>query len=221
MTILLIEDDESLGTQVKSTLAREGYEVDWIRDGDEARRASLEGVELIILDLMLPGTYGMDLLKLFRSESEVPTLILSARSDTHDKVRALELGADDYMTKPFWPEELIARVHARLRRPSLKREQNTRTIGAIEISFDARSCRVSGTEAELTRAEFNLLSALIKRTGSAITREALLDAIAEDGEPGDTRVLDVHMSRLRKKLGDASSQIKTVWGIGYKLIEGA
>ena len=118
--ILLVEDDDRLGRQVQEQLTRAGFDVTWLRDGNEALRAPLEGVSLAILDLMLPGAYGLDILKAYRERAELPVLILSARNETLDKVRALKLGADDYLTKPFWPEELLARVEARLRRPTLE-----------------------------------------------------------------------------------------------------
>ncbi len=224
MTILLVEDDAALGAQIRDTLDKAGYAVQWLQDGDEARQILPDDYELIVLDLMLPGTYGMDLLKLYRRTSEVPALILSARSDTFDKVRALELGADDYLTKPFWPEELLARVGARLRRPNLKRDNTLLTVGAIHLDADARTVQITGDipqTVELTAAEFDILHTLMQRAGSALTRDALVDAALDPGKDGGRRTLDVHVSRLRKKLGGAGGQLTTVWGIGYKLVESA
>ncbi len=165
---------------------------------------------------MLPGTYGMDLLKIFRQQGDTPVLVLSARQDTSDKVRALKLGADDYLTKPFWPEELVARVRARLRRPELRREDGRQKVGAIVLDGDARTVEVGDEAIELTKAELDVLLALARRPGSAMTRRALVEAALEQGSE---RTLDVHVSRLRKKLGTAGAQIATVWGIGYKLLE--
>lgn len=215
MNILLIEDDAALGAQVKGTLEGEGYDVTWIRDGDEAKGAPIEDAHLVVLDLMLPGTYGLDLLKLYRSRSDVPVLILSARQDTADKVRALRLGADDYLTKPFWPEELVARVAARVRRPKIEREDGLSRVGAITLDTEQRVVSVRGEHIELTKTEFDVLAALMKRPDSAITRAALATAALGDGSE---RALDVHVSRLRKKLGDAGDQVQTVWGIGYKIV---
>lgn len=217
MTILLAEDDEALGAQIVKTLEGAGYGVEWFRHGDKARDADLTNVRLVVLDLMLPGTYGLDILKAYRRRSDVPALILSARSDTADKVRALQLGADDYLTKPFWPEELLARVAARLRRPQFERETSQLIVGAISLDEDARRVSVSAQEVELTSAEFEILLALMRRPDSAMTRAALVDAALDPGRDGGQRTLDVHISRLRKKLGDAATQLKTVWGIGYKL----
>jgi len=216
MRVLLVEDDIALGDQVVEHLEGIGCEVEWLKDGDEARAEDSNEYALIVLDLMLPGTYGMDLLKLFRSQGDVPVLVLSARQDTSDKVRALKLGADDYLTKPYWPEELIARVRARLRRPELRREDGRRKVGAIVLDEGARTVEVEGSAVELTKAELDVLLALAKRPGSAMTRRALVEAALEQGTE---RTLDVHVSRLRKKLGAAGAQIATVWGIGYKLLE--
>jgi len=216
MKVLLVEDDTALGDQVVEQLEGIGCEVEWLKDGDEARGEDSTDYALIILDLMLPGTYGMDLLKIFRSQGDVPVLVLSARQDTADKVRALKLGADDYLTKPYWPDELVARVRARLRRPELRREDGRTKVGALVLDGDARTVEVEGEAIELTKAELDVLLALARRPGSAMTRRALVDAALEQGSE---RTLDVHVSRLRKKLGDAGAQIATVWGIGYKLLE--
>lgn len=216
MRVLLVEDDIALGDQVVEHLEGIGCEVEWIKDGDEARGEDSTEYALIVLDLMLPGTYGMELLKIFRSQGDVPVLVLSARHDTSDKVRALKLGADDYLTKPYWPEELVARVRARLRRPELRREDGRKKVGAIVLDEGARTVEVGGASIDLTKAELDVLLALAKRPGSAMTRRALVAAALEQGSE---RTLDVHVSRLRKKLGDAGGQIATVWGIGYKLLE--
>jgi two-component system response regulator MtrA len=214
--ILVVEDDDRLGGQIVDHLRRAGFETTWMKDGDDARGADLAGVTLVVLDLMLPGTYGMDLLKIYRSRSEVPVLILSARDDASDKVRALKLGADDFVTKPFWPEELVARVNARLRRPALRRSDVVRVAG---LTIDLESRTVEGPEdvIQLTRVEFDLLATLARRPGAAITRVALVDAALDPDKEGSERTLDVHISRLRKKLGTAGSAIATVWGIGYRL----
>lgn len=215
--ILLVEDDAKLGAQIVGHLERAGYTPTWLRDGDAARLEDPSRYALIVLDLMLPGTYGMDLLKRFRTQSEVPVLILSAREDSADKVRALKLGADDYVTKPFWPDELLARVAARLRRPALDRREGPLRFGALTIDDERREVRVDDVPVELTRAELDILLALARRPGSPIQRSALVDLALDPDAGGSERTLDVHVSRLRKKLGDAGSCIATVWGIGYKL----
>ncbi len=215
--ILLVEDDAQLGAQIVGHLEGAGFDVDWLKDGDEARKVSPERYALLVLDLMLPGTYGLDLLKLYRKSSDVPVMILSAREDTSDKVRALDLGADDYVTKPFWPEELVARVTARLRRPQITRGGELLRFGDLTIDLDSRLVTVGDERPELTRVEFEILAALARRPGSAISRESLMDAALDPDKEGTPRTLDVHVSRLRKKLGAAGASIATVWGIGYRL----
>jgi two-component system response regulator MtrA len=213
--VLVIEDDAKLGAQVVEHLRGAGYEPAWWRDGDAIVAGERPEVALVILDLMLPGAHGFDILKALRAGSEVPVLVLSARVDTHDKVRALALGADDYMTKPFWPEELMERVRARLRRPVLARG-SALEVGALRIDPATREASVDGRAVELTRIEFDLLAALARRAGAAVTRQWLADQVLDPERDGTDRNLDAHMSRLRKKLG-AGSLIKTVWGIGYRL----
>lgn len=216
--ILLIEDDEELGAQIVERLKREGFDLTWWKEGQPLTRSALANVALVILDLMLPGAYGLDILKEVRASSDVPVLILSAKNDTSDKVRALKLGADDYMTKPFWPEELLERVRARMRRPSLARS-DVMEIGALRVDRSRREVFVHGTRVELTRVEFDFLAALAERPGAAMTRAWLAERALDPTRDGTERTLDVHVSRLRKKLGDAVV-LETVWGIGYRLKAG-
>lgn len=213
--ILLIEDDEELGAQIVERLKREGFDLTWWKKGQPLIRGSLANVALVILDLMLPGAYGLDILKEVRESSDVPVLILSAKNDTTDKVRALKLGADDYMTKPFWPEELVERVRARMRRPSLARSDVVE-IGALRLDRTRREVFVHDERVELTRVEFDFLAALAERPGAAMTRAWLAERALDPTRVGTERTLDVHVSRLRKKLGDAVA-VETVWGIGYRL----
>jgi DNA-binding response OmpR family regulator len=167
---------------------------------------------------MLPGAHGLDVLKKLRQESDVPVLVLSARNDTRDKVRALELGADDYVTKPFWPEELVARIQARLRRPALQRADRIES-GEIALDLSARRLNVGEDEVDLTRVEFDLLAALARRPGIAVSRAWLVEHVLDPDREGTERTLDVHVSRLRKKLGAAGRRVVTVWGVGYRLDE--
>lgn len=213
--ILLVEDDERLGRQVATHLTRAGYDVRWLRDGAEALGAPTEGLALIVLDLMLPGADGLDVLKRVRSQADLPVLVLSARQDARDRVRALELGADDFVAKPFWPEELLARIAARLRRPVLRRE-GVLTLGALELDVTARRAAGPDGELSLTRVEFDLLAALAQRPGAAVPRAWLTEHVLDPDGDADDRTLDVHVSRLRKKLGSLGPRISTVWGIGYR-----
>jgi DNA-binding response OmpR family regulator len=216
--ILLVEDDEALGRQLVHALSQAGFDPHWVQDGDEARDLDPDTYRIIVLDLMLPGTYGMDLLKRYRQKSEVPVLILSARDDTADKIRGLELGADDYVTKPFFPEELLARIHACLRRPNLV---GTRQIVAGSIRIDVERREVTGSRGSLalTPIEFDILALLARRKGSAVSREALVEAALDPASDSSRRTLDVHISRLRSKLGQDAALLETVWGIGYRLSE--
>jgi DNA-binding response OmpR family regulator len=216
--ILLIEDDPQLGAQIAGCLDRAGFEATWWREGRALAPGEAAAYRLIILDLMLPGTYGLDILRELREGSEVPVLVLSARNDTSDKVRALRLGADDYMTKPFWPEELVERVRARLRRPGMQRQEQVE-LGALRVDLQAREVLVQGKPVELTRVEFDLLAALARRPGAAVTRQWLVDNVLDPEREGTERTLDVHVSRLRRKLGPGK-HIETVWGIGYRLGSG-
>lgn len=216
--VLVIEDDQELGAQLVQHLRGAGYEPTWWKEGRRLPRGALPDVELVVLDLMLPGAYGMDMLKDLRGHSEVPVLVLSARNDTADKVRALKLGADDYMTKPFWPEELVERVRARLRRPTLERADVVE-IGPLRLDRARHDVHVRGERVDLTRVEFGLLAALAERPGAAATRRWLAERVLDPEHDGSARTLDVHVSRLRKKLG-RGTLIETVWGIGYRLVAG-
>ena len=213
--VLIIEDDQRLAQMVCDYLRQFGYSLEHAPNGASGLRQieKNDHLKLVILDLMLPGTYGLDILKEIRKQADVPVLILSGRNDTTDKVRALKLGADDYLTKPFWPEELLERIAARLRRPMLR--ERGMELGELKIDLTARAvCRL-GVPLELTRIEFDLLAALVRRAGAAIPRAWLLDNIL-DQERGSAASLDAHISRLRKKLGP-HAPIETVWGIGYRL----
>jgi DNA-binding response OmpR family regulator len=215
--ILVVEDDAQLGQQIVGHLEGAGYEPTWLKDGDSAMREPTKPYALVVLDLMLPGAYGLDVLKKMRSSgSSVPVLVLSARNDTRDKVRALQLGADDFVTKPFWPEELIARVKARIRRPVMEQGGSIQT-GELSIDLAARTVAVAGAAVDLTKVEFDLLAALARRPGAAIQRSWLVEHVLDPEREGTERTLDVHMSRLRKKLGAASKHVATVWGVGYRL----
>jgi DNA-binding response OmpR family regulator len=215
-SVLLVEDEPEIGAQVVRSLRAAGYVPTWWREGRELSPAATPAVALVILDLMVPGRYGLDMLKDLRAWSEVPVLMLSARQGTEDKVRALQLGADDYLTKPFWPDELLERVRARLRRPGLSRTKEVTEVGDLRVDRAAREVSLGGTRVEVTRVELDFLAALAERPGEAMTRRHLAQRALDPERDGGERTLDVHVSRLRKKLGPASI-IETVWGIGYRL----
>ncbi len=213
--VLLIEDDQELGQQVKTYLERAGCDTEWWQEGRSITPDFARKLDLVVLDIMLPGRYGLDVLKELRRYSEVPVLVLSARGDTSDKVRALQLGADDYVTKPFWPEELLARVKARLRRPRIQ-ETDSIEVGDLIIDRHERRAVLAGTVLDLTPSEFGILLALANRPGAAVSRRTLVEDVLDADRQGTERTLDVHVSRLRRKLG-REGMIETVWGIGYRL----
>ncbi len=214
--VLLVEDEREIGVQVVQRLRAAGYAPTWWREGRELSPPATPAVALVVLDLMVPGRHGLDMLKDLRAWSEVPVLVLSARSDSADKVRALRLGADDYLTKPFWPDELLERVRARLRRPALARPREVTEVGDLRIDRAAREVSLRGARVDLTRVELDFLAALAERPGEAMTRRYLAQRALDPARDGGERTLDVHVSRLRKKLGPAPI-IETVWGIGYRL----
>lgn len=216
--VLVIEDDQALGAQIVDHLRREGLAVTWWRRGETIAPEFARQLNLLILDLMLPGRYGLDVLKDLRTFSDVPVLVLSARDEKDDKVRALKLGADDYLTKPFWPEELLARVTARLRRPIIQKPDQLKA-GPLEMRLGEQRVSVSGEPVDLTPLETGLLTALMRRPGSAVARSWLVEELLASERAGAERNLDVHVSRLRKKLGQ-EGLIETVWGIGYRLRAG-
>jgi len=217
MKILIVDDDHDLLALVGFALRQAGYVVVDAGDFAAAMRVFLaESPDLAVLDINLPGGSGFAICEAIRTRSRIPVMMLTVRGEEEDVVRALELGADDYLTKPFWPEELLARVHARLRRPVLQRGGPV-TIGELTIDLAGRGVRVGDAPVELTRVEFDLLAALARRPGAAITRAWLVEHVLDPERDGTERTLDVHVSRLRKKLGAAGARLATVWGVGYKL----
>ena len=212
--ILVVEDDLQLGAQIVSHLEGAGFSCIWWREGHHVSPDAPPDVALVVLDLMMPRVSGVTMLEELRAASDVPVLVLSARNDTTDKVTALRLGADDYMTKPFWPDELVERVKARIRRPVLARE-NQIEVGPLRLDLERRAVWCREAPVELTRAEYDLLVALARRPGAAITRQWLAENVLDPDREGGDRALDVHVSRLRKKVG--ADLIETVWGVGYKL----
>lgn len=219
--ILIVEDDDAIAAALEKQLGRAGFTCTRMANGDDALLIET-GFDLAILDLMLPGTYGLDVLKRWRqgeaSLREMPVILLTARDHTADKVRGLSLGADDYVTKPFYPEELLARVQARLRRRASTSTAEAIDVGPLQINAELREVRLHGEALDLTRAELEILLHLGKRLGHAVSRAELAElALDREDDLSGERALDVHMSRIRKKLGKESAMISTVWGIGYRL----
>jgi two-component system, OmpR family, response regulator ResD len=216
---VVIEYDPSISELLQLYLAREGYNVRATPSG-EAGVTLVRETEphLVILDLMLPDSSGFDVLKAVRGFSKAPLIILTAKDAEQDKILGLELGADDYMVKPFSPGELMARARAVQRRTAGQAEapNGNQVLGAIELSPAERTVRVEGGLVDLTPKEFELLHYLLVNRGLALSRERLLEEVWGYSSYGDARTVDVHIGQLRKKLGSWSKAIQTVWGLGYK-----
>ena len=218
-TVLIVEDEFNIGRLVRTYLERDGYGVVWVRSGEEGL-AELErhAVDLIVLDVGLPGIDGFEVCRRVRVSSSVPVIMLTARDEETDRVVGLELGADDYVPKPFSPRELVARVKAVLRRTLPQRPAaGALSCGDVELRRDAREAARAGVALDLTMKEFDLLACFLENAGLALTREQLLESVWGLEFPGGTRTVDQHVAQLRAKLGD-SLTIETLRGIGYKLV---
>lgn len=220
--VLVVDDDKNIAELISLYLEKEGYDTKKVYDGVEAvREFASYNPHLILLDIMLPGMDGYDVCKEIRKTSNVPIIMLTAKGETFDKVLGLELGADDYMVKPFDTKELTARVKAVLRRSNLKEETKSKLeFENIVIDMDNYSVTYNGKVIELPLKELELLFFLASNSNQVFTREQLLDHIWGYDFIGDTRTVDVHIKRLRDKFkGDEPWNIKTVWGVGYKFEE--
>lgn len=223
--ILLVDDDKSLCELLVEFLETEGFQVETVHDGEKAvARALGERFSLVILDVMLPGLGGIEVLKSVRRHSSVPVLMLTARGEDVDRIVGLELGADDYLSKPFNPRELVARMRAVLRRGRMETPGETQgsilRVADLAIDPAARHVSVAGTGIDLTTVEFDLLETLAQAAGTAFSREKLVRQVLKRPFSPFDRSLDVHVSNLRRKIGtypDGSDRIKTVRGLGYIL----
>ena len=223
LTALLVEDDARLATLTAEYLGGHGVVVTCTGDGAAGlEEASRRAYDVVLLDLMLPGKHGLEVCRELRSRSDVPIVILTARGEEADRVTGLELGADDYLAKPFSPRELLARIRAVVRRargqvgPSVKPVR----VGALALDPGARRATVQGQEIVLTGYEFSLLYALASRAGRVLSREQLIELAGGSADDAFDRSVDVHVSRLRQKLGDDPKNprmLKTVRGSGYML----
>ena len=218
-TIVLVEDDQNIADLVELYLREEGFRVVQARDGEAGLRAVRDQrPRLVILDVGLPGEVdGLAVCRKLRSDGNLPVLMLTARDGEIDRVLGLEMGADDYVTKPFSPRELVARVRAILRRAEAPvRERAEIVVGSVEVDGARREARVHGEVVALATREFELLRFLAENAGLALTRQQILDGVWGQGWYGDERTVDVHVRQLRKKLGEALP-LSTVWGVGYRL----
>jgi DNA-binding response OmpR family regulator len=219
-TIVVIEDDPNIADLVELYLRREGFRVIQASTGADGLAAvSREHPRLVVLDVGLPADMdGLAVCRALRADSDVPVVMLTARDGEIDRVLGLELGADDYITKPFSPRELVARVRAILRRSESGGRQRARamSVGPVEIDVERREVRHAGTPVAMTAREFDLLAYLAENEGLVLSRRQLLDGVWGPDWYGDDRTVDVHVRQLRKKLG-AALPLATVWGVGYRL----
>lgn len=228
--ILIVEDDETLSSVLKYNLAKEGHNAITASDGQQAIEiARNEKPDLIILDLMLPKMDGLEVCRILRKEMTIPILMLTAKSDEIDKIVGLELGADDYMTKPFSMRELLARVHAMLRRTEMVKQETGKSegtitqvinVGKIEIDLSRHTVKNTGILLDLSHKEFDLLVFLARNRSQVFNREALLQKVWGYDYAGDTRTVDVHVRWLREKIEDDPQKPRlliTIRGVGYKL----
>jgi len=223
--ILVIDDDVELCSLVGEYLEPEGFGVEFIYDGERGLQRALSGEHLlVVLDVMLPGMNGLEVLRRVRNSSRIPVLLLTARGEDVDRIVGLEVGADDYLPKPFNPRELVARIRAVLRRTqggekaSEAQVPEMLRVGDVELDPATRTVRQKGKPVELTSVEFNLLHVLLREAGRVVTRERLVDAVLSRKFSPFDRSIDMHVSKVRKKLGDSdggADRIKTVRGVGY------
>jgi two-component system OmpR family response regulator len=219
LSILVVDDDQRLYELLKSYLEQNGIGATHAEDGRRALTLLEESpFDAVLLDIMMPGPDGLSVLKKIREKSRVPVIMLTAKGDETDRVVGLELGADDYLPKPFSPRELLARLKAVLRRAQPTLEEERLIVGAVTVELGSREARVAGELVELTGLEFDLLAALMRRPGQVVPRSRLLELSGRGDTLVNDRTVDVHISHLRKKLGDDPPKlIKTVRGVGYVL----
>jgi DNA-binding response OmpR family regulator len=220
-TILMVEDERSITEPLAEALAREGFDTQVAGTVAEALELAQRGPDLVLLDVMLPDGSGYDVCRRLRESSRVPIIMLTARGEETDRIVGLELGADDYIVKPFSAREVVARIRAVLRRTGEGASDQGAPIevGSLRLDRARRSATLDGDELDLTRKEFELLELLMSEAGSVITRERLIDEVWDVNWFGSTKTLDVHVSGLRRKLGDNSSSprfIHTVRGVGFR-----
>ncbi len=228
-TILVVEDEHDLNNLVRRHLEAEGHQVVQAFDGPSGLEAATRArPDLVVLDWMLPRLDGLEVCRRIRQESVVPILMLTARSEEVDRVVGLEVGADDYLTKPFGIRELLARARALLRRVELDREaagngssQSALSVGPLRVDLLEHTATVDGRLVDLTPKEFELLALLVRNPGRAFSRDYLIERVWGYDANGSDRTVDTHVLRLRRKLGAVGDWIETVWGVGYRLSRAA
>lgn len=216
--ILVVDDESRMRKLVRDFLVRQNYEVLEAGDGEEAVDVFFanKDIALVILDVMMPKMDGWEVCREIRKHSRVPVIMLTARGDERDELTGFDLGADEYISKPFSPKILVARVEAILRRTNAVSAEDIMRAGEIEVNKAAHQVTVSGKQVDLSFKEFELLAYFIENQGLALSREKILNNVWNYDYFGDARTIDTHVKKLRSKLGSAGEYIKTIWGMGYK-----
>ena len=218
--ILVVDDEARLRKLVRDFLTRAEYEVIEAADGEEAldKFYGDKDIALLILDVMMPKRNGIEVLKEIREQSDVPVIMLTAKGEEEDELKGFSSGADEYISKPFSPKVLVARVGAVLKRAGAgeAETESVISVGGIELSVDAHEVRIDGERIDLSVKEFELLEFFIRNRGLALSREKILSAVWDYDYFGDARTIDTHVKKLRSKMGEKGACIKTIWGMGYK-----
>lgn len=218
LKVLVVDDESRMRKLVRDFLVKDGYSVVEAADGEEAVDVFMsdKDISLIILDVMMPKLDGYGVAEEVRKMSDVPIIMLTAKSDEKDELRGFDLGIDEYITKPFSPRILVARVEAVLRRTQADAEANVIRVDGIEMDIAAHQVKVDGEPIELSYKEFELLNYFLQNRGVALSREKILNNVWNYDYFGDARTIDTHVKKLRSKLGSKGDYIKTIWGMGYK-----
>ena len=219
LTILIVDDESRMRKLVKDFLVKSGYQVLEAEDGEQALELfyTIKNIDLMILDVMMPKVDGWQVCREIRGLSKIPIIMLTARADERDELLGFELGVDEYISKPFSPKILVARVEAILRRSSKKEEKGVLEFAGILLDQKAHQVTIEGKNIDLSYKEFELLTYFMENKGIALSREKILNQVWDFDYFGDARTIDTHVKKLRSKMGEKGNLIKTVWGVGYKL----
>ena len=217
MKVLVIEDEKLVAESIRAILEHKGFEVETVYDGEAGKEYAELGIyDLLILDVMMPKMDGWQVCREIRQNSKVPIIMLTAKSEERDELLGFDLGVDEYISKPFSPKILVARVEAILRRSGKTGEDDVLESGGIRIDKAAHMASIDGKPMELSYKEFELLTYFLENQGIALSREKILNNVWNYDYYGDARTIDTHVKKLRSKMGDKGDLIKTIWGMGYK-----
>lgn len=221
LKVLVVDDESRMRKLVRDFLVKSNFDVLEAGDGEQAVDIFFreKDIALIVLDVMMPKMDGWQVCREIRAYSKVPIIMLTARADEQDELLGFQLGVDEYISKPFSPKILVARIEAILRRTNPKGQETLLTCGGIEVDKEAHQVKINGQDVELSYKEFELLTYFMENKGIALSREKILNNVWDYDYYGDARTIDTHVKKLRSKLGEQGNMIKTIWGMGYKLEE--